>query len=199
MVPILVHPGLWNTSIFGQKLPIRTAQHMFLKRRYSEVTEKLYHVLSTSRSQVPIILGSSFKGYCQHTFYLRPSQRAMVSDTYLRCLSSGMFHVLRYTRPLNRNSWLNKSNFADLFAHNAFFYEAVGKSQKPLIRSFKIFIWIKFLTKLLCSKIKPSMFDCFPFIPYLFIITVQCLFQKWKPRSTTCFCFHTFDSIDFPL
>ena len=29
------------------------------------------------------------------------------------------------------------------------------------------------------------MFDCFPLIPCLFIIIVQCLYHQWKPRSTT--------------
>ena len=36
-------------------------------------------------------------------------------------------------------------------------FETVGKSRKPLTRSFKIFIWIKFFNKLLSSTIKPPI------------------------------------------
>ena len=64
-------------------------------------------------------------------------------------------------------------------------FETVGKSWKQLIRSFKIFIWIKFFNKLLSSTMKPPTFACFPLILCLFIIIVQCLFHLWKPRSTT--------------
>ena len=36
---------------FGQKLPIRTAHHTFLKSRHPEVTENPYYVLSPGGSQ----------------------------------------------------------------------------------------------------------------------------------------------------
>ena len=57
--PPLVHSGLLNTSIFGQKLPIQTAHQTFLETRHPEVTKNLYYVLSTRRRQIPIFLGSS--------------------------------------------------------------------------------------------------------------------------------------------
>ena len=55
----LVHSGLENTSIFGEKLPIQTAHHTFLKSRHPKVTKYVCYVLSTLQSQIPIILGSS--------------------------------------------------------------------------------------------------------------------------------------------
>ena len=55
----LVHSGLQNISIFGQKLPIWTAHHNFLESRNPEVSNNLYYVLSTSRGQIPISLCSS--------------------------------------------------------------------------------------------------------------------------------------------
>ena len=42
----------------GQKLPIRTAHHIFLESRHPEVTKNLYYVLSTCWSQILIFLGS---------------------------------------------------------------------------------------------------------------------------------------------
>ena len=49
MVPPLVHSGLKITSIFGQKLPIRTAHNTFLESRQPEVTKNSYtHFLGTS-------------------------------------------------------------------------------------------------------------------------------------------------------
>ena len=36
---------------FGQKLPIRTARHTFLKRRHPEITKNPYHVLPPEGSQ----------------------------------------------------------------------------------------------------------------------------------------------------
>ena len=59
VVPHLVHSGLKNTTIFGQKLLIRTAHHTFLEGRHPEVTKNLYYVLSIRRSQIPIFLGTS--------------------------------------------------------------------------------------------------------------------------------------------
>ena len=59
LVPPLVHSGLLNTSIFGQKLPIWTAHHTFPESRHPEVTKNLCYVLSTRRSQRPNFLGSS--------------------------------------------------------------------------------------------------------------------------------------------
>ena len=41
MVPFLAHNGPKNTSIFGQKLPIRKAHHTFLESRLPEVTKAL--------------------------------------------------------------------------------------------------------------------------------------------------------------
>ena len=57
--PPLVHSGLRNTSIFGQKLPIQTAHHTFLESRHPEVTNNLYYVFYSSQSQIPIFLESS--------------------------------------------------------------------------------------------------------------------------------------------
>ena len=59
LVSTSVCSGLWNTSIFGQKLPIRTTHYTFLESRHPEVTKNLYHVLSTRRSQIHTLLGSS--------------------------------------------------------------------------------------------------------------------------------------------
>ena len=73
-------------------------------------------------------------------------------------------------------------------------FEAIGKSKKPLIRSFKTFIRIKFFNQLLCSTFKPPSFDCFHFFPCLFKIIVQCLFHQWKPQSTNVFWFTRFSS-----
>ena len=50
----LVHSGLKNTSIFGQKLPIRIAHHNFPENRHPEVATNLYYVSSTRRNQTPI-------------------------------------------------------------------------------------------------------------------------------------------------
>ena len=44
---------------FGQKLPIRTANHTFLESRHPEVTKNLYYVLSTHQRQIPSFLGCS--------------------------------------------------------------------------------------------------------------------------------------------
>ena len=52
MFPFLVHSGLYNTLAFGQKLPIQTALHNLLGSTHPEVTEDLYYVLSTRRSQI---------------------------------------------------------------------------------------------------------------------------------------------------
>ena len=58
MVPPLVHFGLWNTSIFGEKLPTGAAYHTFLESRHPEITKNLYYILSTGWSQMLIFLGS---------------------------------------------------------------------------------------------------------------------------------------------
>ena len=56
VVPLLIHSGLQDISIFDQKLPIRTTHHTFLQSRQPAVTKNLYYVLSTRRSQIPIFL-----------------------------------------------------------------------------------------------------------------------------------------------
>ena len=42
LVPSLVHSGLSNTWIFGQKLPIQTAHYTFLESRHHDITKNLY-------------------------------------------------------------------------------------------------------------------------------------------------------------
>ena len=44
---------------FSPKATIWTAHHTFLKGRHSEVTQNLYYVLSSCRSQITVFLGSS--------------------------------------------------------------------------------------------------------------------------------------------
>ena len=59
VVPHLVHSGLKNNSHLGQKLLIQKSHHTFLESAHLGVTKNLYYALSTSRSQIPIFLGSS--------------------------------------------------------------------------------------------------------------------------------------------
>ena len=49
-------------NTFRQKLLIRTAHHTFLESRHPEVIKDLYYVLSTHRSQIPIVLTASAHG-----------------------------------------------------------------------------------------------------------------------------------------
>ena len=63
VVPSLVHHGLWNISIFGQKQPIRTAHQTFLESRHPKVTKNLYYALSTRQSQVPFFFRLQLLGY----------------------------------------------------------------------------------------------------------------------------------------
>ena len=42
VVSPLVHSGLYDTSIFDQKLPIWTAHHTFLESKHPEVAKNLY-------------------------------------------------------------------------------------------------------------------------------------------------------------
>ena len=47
----MFHSGLYNNSIFGQKLPIQTTNHTFLESRHPEVTKNPYYVLFPEWSQ----------------------------------------------------------------------------------------------------------------------------------------------------
>ena len=57
--PPSAHYGLYNISIFGQKLPTWTVHHTFQEIRHPEVTRNLNYVLSTRRIQIPTFLDSS--------------------------------------------------------------------------------------------------------------------------------------------
>ena len=63
LVPPLVHSGLKNISIFGQKLPIQTAHHAFLESRLPDVTKNLYYALPTHWTQIPIFLRLQLMDY----------------------------------------------------------------------------------------------------------------------------------------
>ena len=52
MFTTLVHSDQQSTSIFGQKLTIRTSHHTFLESRDPEVIKNLHYVLSTGLSQI---------------------------------------------------------------------------------------------------------------------------------------------------
>ena len=54
-----VHSGLYNISIFRQKLLMRTTHHTFIESRHPEVTTNLYYFLLTWGSKIPIFLCSS--------------------------------------------------------------------------------------------------------------------------------------------
>ena len=49
-----VHSGLYNISIFRQKLLMRTTHHTFIESRHPEVTTNLYYFLLTWGSKIPI-------------------------------------------------------------------------------------------------------------------------------------------------
>ena len=104
-----VHSGLYNISIFRQKLLMRTTHHTFIESRHPEVTTNLYYFLLTWGSKIPIFLMLQLMDYIGGwrkfhtefvcffiTFLVTKLLRALLTCTFIRLLLNS-FNLRSYS------------------------------------------------------------------------------------------------------